>query len=579
MTKRLCFLLTLLALCFLPNTARAADCDFTAVKESLYKTESSGSGGYKAIGPNTAYGKPLGKYQFIPPTQTSMLSKYPDCDPDRKCAGSNIINDGCEPTQECIMDRYLAENLDRVKKDPKCQAILNQEIKGKGQGKEMTCNATESGLLAGMHLGGGGVCRKLAPGGSGPSDNLGTSVGYYVCKHGGLAVPGTCTPPPYDPMVGPATLSHWQVASMNAVGQGGYISPVADPDKYWVVGSFMLMARQLTAGMMAQVQAIGMFFDAKHQLESQRLFQEKTAEAQKDYQPSEQMCTFGTFARDLAATERSANLSRDAFSKEILQRDLGSGDSKGGTRTSDILSRIDTFRKNFCNANDNGNGLKNFCPNDVPDNMKNRDIDFTRTLDLPLSLDINLTDSTTTSDETAVFALIDNLFAHEKIPALEKKAMDTRKFQYHYMNLRSIIAMRGVAQSSFANLIALKTATPNTSDEKSSAPYLRALLRELGLTDSEVAELLGKNPSYYAQMEILTKKIYQNPSFYAGLYDKPANVKRIRAAMTAIKLMQSRDIQASLLRREMLLSMLLELRLRGKAEKVYAATEGALFEE
>jgi hypothetical protein len=67
-------------------------------------------------------------------------------------------------------------------------------------------------------------------------------------------------------------------------------------------------------------------------------------------------------------------------------------------------------------------------------------------------------------------------------------------------------------------------------------------------------------------MELLTRKMYQNPTFYAALYTKPANVERTAAAMEAIKLMQDRDRFEAALRREMLLSVLLELKLRTAQE-------------
>jgi hypothetical protein len=343
----------------------------------------------------------------------------------------------------------------------------------------------------------------------------------------------------------------------------------------WVAG-LMLMAEQFTANMIQQMEMLGELFDAKDQLETQRLFQQKVAEAHKDYQPSEQMCTFGTFARDLVATERAANLARNAVATELMQREIGSADSKGNLPMSDSLSRIAGYRAHFCSQDDNGNGLKYLCPTPAKPEMRNRDINYTQTIDAPLSLDINLTDTNITDDERAVFALIDNLYANDPLPGPPPGGMDQPKFQYHYMNLRSIAAMRGVVRSTIANVIALKTASPVKED--SNAAYLLALFREFGIEDKEVRLMLGEHPSYYAQMEILTKKIYQNPTFYTNLYDKPANVKRIRAAMTAIKLMQDRDIAAALQRREMLLSIMLELRLRQRAEQVYSATERALYE-
>lgn len=92
-----------------------------------------------------------------------------------------------------------------------------------------------------------------------------------------------------------------------------------------------------------------------------------------------------------------------------------------------------------------------------------------------------------------------------------------------------------------------------------SKGYMDFILQELGVSAGEATMLLGENPSYYAQMEILTKKIYQNPAFYTNLYDKPANVERKAAAMQAIKLMQKFDILKSFLRGEASISILLEL--------------------
>ncbi len=70
--------------------------------------------------------------------------------------------------------------------------------------------------------------------------------------------------------------------------------------------------------------------------------------------------------------------------------------------------------------------------------------------------------------------------------------------------------------------------------------------------------MLGDKPSYFAQMDVLTKKIYQDPYFYADLYDKPANVMRKNVAMRAINNIQKRDIYRSLLRSEAIMSVWLE---------------------
>lgn len=558
----------------------STNCDYTEIKESLYGTESAGSGGYTAICRQNGAecdGGARGRYQFIRSTRSAYIQKYPECNGAPCDSDAAWISEACWPVQECIMDRYLAESQDRVRNSEACQQLLADQDASK-----YGCLPTESGLLGAMHLGGNGsdsVCRRILNG-TGPSDQLGTSVTAYMCTHGGKAVPGNCVPAPYDPNQVQPIASQLQIDTLIELGYPPEAIYTGSPDgikENWVTG-LMLMAKQFTANMAAQIEAIGMLLDAKHQMETQRLFQEKAAEAHKDYHPSEQMCTFGTFARDLVATSRSADLTKATLSQELLQRDLGSGESMGNNPASDSLSRIARFRKEFCNPRDNGDGLALLCPEAAPEEMQNRDINYTATVDMPLSLKINLTDNEVTNDEKAVFALIDNLFSHNPAPKIPAGVAEQKKFQYYYANLRSLIALRGVARSSIANIIALKTASPNTESGTSSAAHMRALFREFGLQDEEIMKLLGENPSYYAQMELLTKKIYQSPSFYTNLYDKPTNVKRINAAMQAIKLMQDRDIQEALQRREMLLSIMLEIRLRQQADKIYSTTERAMFD-
>ena len=60
----------------------------------------------------------------------------------------------------------------------------------------------------------------------------------------------------------------------------------------------------------------------------------------------------------------------------------------------------------------------------------------------------------------------------------------------------------------------------------------------------------------------------QNPKFFASLYDKPANVERIGASIDAITLMNQRDRYESLLRQEMLTSLLVEEALGDHVEEV-----------
>lgn len=112
--------------------------------------------------------------------------------------------------------------------------------------------------------------------------------------------------------------------------------------------------------------------------------------------------------------------------------------------------------------------------------------------------------------------------------------------------------------------------------EDSGWAYMKALMMEFGITDEnsdgdvhdEIDAMLGERPSYYAQMEVLTKKIYQSPNFYTNLYDKPTNVARIGASIDAITLMNQRDRYESMLRQEMLSALLVEEGLAKHVEDV-----------
>ena len=123
------------------------------------------------------------------------------------------------------------------------------------------------------------------------------------------------------------------------------------------------------------------------------------------------------------------------------------------------------------------------------------------------------------------------------------------------------------------------TGAPITSDAQRLAVeagagwnFMKSLIREFGtFTDDQIHDMLGDRPSYYAQMEVLTKKLYQHPNFYTNLYDKPANVDRIGASLDAIAIMHQRDRYESMLRREMLTALLVEEALNsGPVERVSA---------
>ena len=220
-----------------------------------------------------------------------------------------------------------------------------------------------------------------------------------------------------------------------------------------------------------------------------------------------------------------------------------------------------------------------------------KDIDYFSLVNMPKTMNIDFTnddividtdndnfadaDDVNNEDEEHLLAMVSNLYGHDNFARLPSRLLEKQPgqevsdAQRTYLDMRAIVAKRSVAENSLYSIAALKakgnerepvTGPSNPKDPMAARPYMINVLTELGVpTTDEAIQILGDDPSYYAQMEILTKKLYQNPSFYTNLYDKPANVERKATAMQAIKLMQKFDMLESYLRNEASTSILLEL--------------------
>ena len=327
----------------------------------------------------------------------------------------------------------------------------------------------------------------------------------------------------------------------------------------------MGMTEELTAVGMQQVFSIGKFIDAENQLETQRQFQKLQFEAHKDYQPSEDYCRIGTTTRSLAASEQKTYLQKATLNSAQTARQLTQSDSPSAEGADkDLATRWVNFQEHYCDPKDNNwtkastDGLYFACgkTNTPQDRLRaNIDIDYTRLIEQKRTLETE--DSKLSDDMTDVIALANNLYGHDLLTRqFTDNALETDAGQLQYFQLRSVAARRNVAQNSFNSIAAMKTAGSDDL-ENNAAPFMHRILQESGITANHAEELLGKNPSYYAQLELLSKKMYQNSNFFANLYDKPANVQRKATALKATDLMLDRSIFESELRQEMLLSVLL----------------------
>lgn len=310
---------------------------------------------------------------------------------------------------------------------------------------------------------------------------------------------------------------------------------------------------------MLEIAAFGSFLDAQNQMGAQRAIQEMAATTLKNYTASDSICKFGTLSRSLALSESKGKLNQLVLSersqrRQLLQQNMSSADGD----SSDSVARLNQFKKTFCDPGDFGGGMKGVCEGTTSDARRNVDINFTRAIDAKPTLNVDFSDTTApTADEEDVIALANNLYANKVFERMNVGSLNntsTTDRQSTYLDQRSIIAKRSVAENSFNNLVGSKS-----RGGAGSQAYFVQVLQSLGLSADDAKKYVGDAPSYDAQMEILTKKLYQDPAFYASLMESPANVSRQYAALQSFGLMQKRDIFETVSRSEMLLSLLLEM--------------------
>jgi hypothetical protein len=346
-----------------------------------------------------------------------------------------------------------------------------------------------------------------------------------------------------------------------------------------IVTALMLMAEQMSNVAMFQVYIIGKFFDAKLHLETQRLFNELQNEAARDYQPSESFCYIGTNVRSMAHSEMRSRFTQGVLNKASLDRALGNANNSAAyvNVDEDKRARWEQFTQHYCTQQDNNwtggqTGLVGVCSAAAPSPSRiNIDIDYHKALDSRRHINIDYRNNAATVDEADIMALSKNLYGHNTT-AKAVGFFASRSSHQGFLELRSVIAKRSVAQNTFNSIVGMKTGGtggPAGIGGSESYTFFMALMRDMGLSEVEIREIYGQNPSYYGQLEAMSKKIFQNTDFFTDLYESPANVKRKQAALNALELILDRAIYESELRHEMLLSVLLSSYLESEKDLHY----------
>jgi len=350
------------------------------------------------------------------------------------------------------------------------------------------------------------------------------------------------------------------------------LKPMADDIRAAAVG----------AGMM-----IGAFLDGSAVNMAQATMQSLNAETIKDFHVSDQICRFGTLSKSLARSESMLETQQAVFSARAMARNAGREFSSGAAgRGRDNYERLKNFVSYYCDNSDNDMGLSGLCipvgnATETRNIEYNRDIDYTRAMEESPTLNIDVTDNVLTRDENTVFNLFSYLYGHTQ-DSSRLSGTSISEFSgsiEKYVESRSVIARRAVAQNSFSKMMAMRS-----SGSGASHGFMNLfLIRQLGLPSQEADKYTtawnpgpkvagyddSKKPSYYAQMDILAKRIYQDPEFYVNLMDTKANVKRISASMEAIDLAQTRDMYEAVSRSEMLMALLLDMEARKQVDENY----------
>lgn len=302
------------------------------------------------------------------------------------------------------------------------------------------------------------------------------------------------------------------------------------------------------------------FLDTQKQAASAVLVESKSSEG---------LCRMASLAQSIAANDQRRKVNQLVFSEIGLARANGKQGSISARDTvTDTNERLNVFKGEFCRGSDFNNGLTEFCgltlsrfsQGNKQFLQQNADINFAESFALRPNLNIDFIDNdkaqnTLTMDEQTMIAMSYNLYRNDPVaPRFAEGDIDSIDYM---RNFRSKLAMQSLVQNSFYAQVAERSAGSGKA-----VPSMQALVRELG------AKSLPANPSYYQQMQFLTKDLYKNSNFYGTLMEGKTNVARQSAFMDAVDLMQDRDIYLSSLRTELLLASLVELKIRPKLETI-----------
>lgn len=335
--------------------------------------------------------------------------------------------------------------------------------------------------------------------------------------------------------------------------------------------SHQLSTSQQDATAMKQLEAEALMSDADGVVDNARRLQSIDVALHNEFNPSEELCAVGTNTRALFAADVTAQMNHEILANRAAQRFLRYGDSVSlDGETSDRRSRIGQFLTTFCSQDEAGGAFKGRCTGTRP----GADIDIVGTLLKPSTLSIDYTDNEVSADEANIMALQTNLFGSqltEKIPTsllVDSRGNVSSDAKELILDERALAANYMVAMAPFTKLAGLKSMGPPEGYE-----FLKAVMEDSGIPESEIESTLKGRPSYYATMEILGQTMYESSDFYVSLGDEPANINRRIVGMQAINIMQMADLLDFLRYSKMNYSLILADSLRDRQDALRVEVE------
>lgn len=362
-------------------------------------------------------------------------------------------------------------------------------------------------------------------------------------------------------------LKTYEVVSTSKTIEGrfGVSVPSETIEQSWLKG-FRNFGNRITTALISQTTSLGSFMNAQTLSEAKAAREANLARTAKAYATSEALCRFGTLSQSLAASEALKNTNKLIINSVLNNRERAPVGTANADPINAVQTRINQMANTYCDPTQGNVSLGRLCEDSKDSSRFNKDVNYTRGLDVPMTLDIAFSETGTSGqpkDQQDILALSETLFPSQPLA----RSYSNSEYLTEASKYRSLQAMRNVAKTSLVTTIAEKAKGTKGSEE-----FISKLMQALGVPEAQAKQMMGENPSYFAQMEVLTKKLYQDPAFYVNLVDTPANVQRQRAAIRAIKLQQGHDLAETVKRREMLLAILLELKIRERAAVVDGQT-------